>query len=177
MSFDITTNSDGLHEKLIYVNRNAKVVKGGRIFSFSAVTVVGDGKGRLGFGMGKAREVPDAIQKALQMARRNMIYIELNGKTVWHEIIGRHGATKVFIKPASEGTGIIAGGVMRAVFEVLGVQDILEKTIGSANPGNVLRATINGLTSMMSPEQIAEKRGLSVKQVLEGSYDRTEQAS
>lgn len=167
MSFDQTTKSDGFQEKLITVNRNAKVVKGGRIFSFSALVVVGDGKGRLGIGRGKAREVPVAIQKAMESARKNMIYIELNGNTIWHEIIGRHGATRVFMKPASEGTGIIAGGAMRAIFEVLGIQNILAKTIGSSNPSNVLLATINGLREIYSPEYIADKRGKKLEEILE----------
>lgn len=166
MSFDQTTKSDGLIEKLVAVSRNAKVVKGGRIFSFSALTVVGDGKGRFGFGRGKAREVPVAIQKAMESARKNMIYIELNGTTLWHEIVGRHGSTRVFMKPASEGTGIIAGGAMRAVFEVLGVHNVLAKTIGASTPANVVRATVDGLTRMASPELMAEKRGKSVKEIL-----------
>lgn len=167
MSFEQTTKGDGLQEKLVAVARNAKVVKGGRIFSFSALTVIGDGKGRLGFGRGKAREVPMAIQKALESARKNMIYIELNGNTLWHAVVGRHGATKVFMKPASEGTGIIAGGAMRAIFEVMGIQNVLAKTIGSSNPDNVLRATIDALNKMASPEYIADKRGKSVRQILE----------
>lgn len=166
MSFDQSTKSDGLVEKLVAVFRNAKVVKGGRIFSFSAVTVVGDGKGRLGIGRGKAREVPVAIQKAMDSARKNMTYIELNGSTLWHDVVGVHGATKVFMKPASEGTGIIAGGAMRAVFEVVGIQNVLAKTIGSSNPDNVLRATIDGLKNMASPEFIADKRGKTVKEIM-----------
>jgi small subunit ribosomal protein S5 len=166
MSFDQTAKSDGLQEKTVGINRTAKVVKGGRVFGFSALAVVGDGKGRLGFGRGKAREVPIAIQKAYEYARKNMIYIELNGNTLWHEVVGKHGATKVFMKPASEGTGIIAGGAMRAVFEVMGVQNVLAKTIGSSNPDNVLRATIDGLRKMSSPELVAEKRGKSVKNIL-----------
>jgi small subunit ribosomal protein S5 len=170
-SFDQTTKSDGLNEKLVAVFRNAKVVKGGRIFSFSAVVVVGDGKGRLGIGRGKAREVPIAIQKAMESARKNMIYIELNGNTLWHEVLGRHGATKIFMKPASEGTGIIAGGAVRAVFEVVGIQNVLAKTIGSSNPDNVLRATINGLQSMTSPEYVADKRGKTVKEILGSSVN------
>jgi small subunit ribosomal protein S5 len=165
-TFDQTTKSDGLQEKMVTVNRHAKVVKGGRIFSFSAIVVVGDGKGRIGVGRGSAREVPVAIQKAMENARRNMVSIELCGTTLYHEIICRHGATKVFMKPASDGTGIIAGGAMRAVFEVLGVKNVLAKTIGSSNPVNVIRATIKGLSEMTSPEAIAAKRGKSLKEIL-----------
>jgi small subunit ribosomal protein S5 len=168
-SFDLSTKSDGLQEKLIAVNRNAKVVKGGRIFSFSAVTVVGDGKGRIGFGRGKAREVPVAIQKALESARRNMFYVELNGTTIFHEVTAVHSSSKVFMKPASDGTGIIAGGAMRAVFEVLGVHNILSKVMGSSNPVNVVYATIKALQEMVMPEYIAEKRGKRVEELLEGA--------
>lgn len=164
-TFDQTTKSDGLQEKLVAVNRHAKVVKGGRIFSFSAVVVVGDGHGRIGVGRGSAREVPVAIQKAMENARRNMQRIELNGNTLYHEIVVHYGATKVFMKPASEGTGIIAGGAMRAVFDVLGVKNILAKTIGSSNPMNVVRATLKGLANMRSPELIAEKRGKAVEAI------------
>lgn len=165
-SFDLSTKSDGLHEKMVAVNRNAKVVKGGRIFSFSAITVVGDGKGRIGVGRGKAREVSAAIQKAMEAARRNMIRIELNGTTLHHEITAKHGASKVFMKPAAQGTGIIAGGAMRAVFEVLGVQNVLSKTIGSSNPVNVVWATIKGLKAMVSPALIAEKRGKKLEEIV-----------
>lgn len=165
-SFDITTTSDGLLEKLVAVNRNAKVVKGGRIFSFAALVVVGDGKGKIGFGLGKAREVPVAIQKAMETARRNMQKVALNGQTLYYEIIAKHGATKVFMKPAAEGTGIIAGGAMRAVFEVLGVHNVLAKCFGSTNPINVIRATINGLVNMSSPEDIATKRGKKVDEIV-----------
>ncbi len=164
--FDLSTKSDGMQEKLVAVNRNAKVVKGGRIFSFSAVTVVGDGQGRIGVGRGKAREVPVAIQKALESARRNMFYVELNGNTLYYDIMARHSATKVFMKPAAEGTGIIAGGSMRAVFEVLGIQNVLAKVIGSSNPVNVVYATIKGLRSMAAPEFLAEKRGKTVEELI-----------
>ncbi len=166
-SFDIETTSDGMQEKLVAVNRTAKVVKGGRIFGFSALVVVGNGKGKLGFGRGKAREVPAAIQKAMESARRNMVQIEMKGNTLQHQVIARHGASKVLMKPASEGTGIIAGNAMRAVFEVMGVQNVLAKCIGSSNPVNVVRATIKGLRSMVSPESIAEKRGKSVEEITE----------
>jgi len=153
-------------EKLIAVNRVAKVVKGGRIFSFTALTVVGDGNGRVGFGYGKAREVPAAIQKAMEKARRNLVTVELNGNTLQHPIKGRHSGSKVYMQPASEGTGIIAGGAMRAVLEVAGVQNVLSKCYGSTNPINVVRATIKALTDMRSPDQVAAKRGLSVEQIL-----------
>lgn len=153
-------------EKLIAVNRVAKTVKGGRIFSFTALTVVGDGKGRVGFGYGKAREVPAAIQKAMEKARRNMKTVELNGTTLWHPVKGRHTGSRVYMQPASEGTGIIAGGAMRAVLEVAGVQNVLSKAYGSTNPINIVRATIDGLTSMNSPEQVAAKRGLPVDEVV-----------
>lgn len=160
-----STKSDGLSEKLVAVNRTAKVVKGGRVFGFSAIVVVGGGN-RIGFGYGKAREVPAAIQKAFEQARKNMVNVNLKDKTIYHAMTSCHGASKVFMKPASEGTGIIAGGAMRAVFEVLGVEDILAKSIGSTNPGNVVRATIKGLVNMASPEYIAQKRGLTVAELM-----------
>lgn len=158
---------DGLLEKLITVNRVAKVVKGGRQFGFTALTVVGDGNGRVGMGYGKAREVPVAIQKGMERARKNMVTINLNGTTLWHPVVGTHGAAKVHMQPASEGTGVIAGGPMRAVFEVLGVQDVLAKCIGSRNSINVVRATIRGLQQMQCPERIAAKRGKSVEEIVE----------
>lgn len=158
--------TEGLQEKLVQVNRVAKVVKGGRIFAFTALTVVGDGKGKVGFGRGKAREVPQAIQKSLEAARKNMIKVELNGSTIQHPIRARHGASAVFMQPASEGTGVIAGGAMRAVLEVAGVQNVLAKCYGSTNPVNVVRATYEGLKAMKSPEEIAAKRGKSVDQIL-----------
>ncbi len=157
---------DGLQEKLVCVDRNAKVVKGGRVFSFSATVVVGDGNGKIGYARCKAREVPVAIQKAMEKARRSMVYIELKNGTLQHEVIGRHGASKVFMKPASDGTGIIAGGAMRAVFEVLGVKNVLAKCIKSTNAGNVVRATIDGLTQMYSPEKVAAKRGKAVAEIV-----------
>jgi small subunit ribosomal protein S5 len=164
---DAQQQGDGLLEKLVTVNRVAKVVKGGRQFGFTALTVVGDGEGRVGFGYGKAREVPVAIQKAMEAARKNMKTINLNGGTLHYPITASHGAAKVYMQPASEGTGIIAGGAMRAVFEVVGVRDVLAKCIGSNNPINVLRATMNGLESMHSPEEVAAKRGKSVQEILE----------
>jgi small subunit ribosomal protein S5 len=165
-SVDAQAQGDGLLEKLVAVNRVAKVVKGGRQFGFAALTVVGDGRGRIGFGTGKAREVPVAIQKAMDSARRNMRTINLREGTLQYAVTGIHGAAKVYMQPASEGTGIIAGGAMRAVFEVLGVKDVLAKCIGSPNPINVVRATVAGLEQMYSPEQIAAKRGKSVKDIV-----------
>lgn len=158
--------NEGLVEKLIEVNRVAKTVKGGRIMSFTALTVVGDGKGKIGFGRGKAREVPQAIQKALEAARRNMIKVDLNGTTLQHAVNASHGASRVYMQPASEGTGIIAGGAMRAVLEVAGVQNVLAKCYGSTNPVNVVRATFNGLKNMTSAEQVAAKRGKTVEEIL-----------
>lgn len=158
--------SDEFIEKLIGVNRVSKTVKGGRQFAFAALTVVGDGNGRIGFGTGKAREVPIAIQKAMEVARKNMRKVNLKGTTLQHPILGRHGAAKVFMQPASEGTGIIAGGAMRAVFEVVGVHDVLAKCIGTNNPTNVVRATLNGLFSMVDAELVAAKRGKTVEEIL-----------
>lgn len=158
--------SEGLLEKLVEVNRVAKTVKGGRIFSFTALTVVGDGQGRVGFGRGKAREVPMAIQKAMEAARRNMIDVDLDGNTIQYATTSNHGASKVYMQPASEGTGVIAGGAMRAVLELAGVQNVLAKCYGSTNPVNVVRATFKALKTMNSPEQVAEKRGLTVEQIL-----------
>ncbi|WWE60200.1 30S ribosomal protein S5 [Parasalinivibrio latis] len=155
-----------LHEKLIAVNRVSKTVKGGRIFSFTALTVVGDGNGRVGFGYGKAREVPAAIQKAMEKARRNMVTIALNDGTLFHPVKGVHTGSKVYMQPASEGTGIIAGGAMRAVLEVAGVRNVLSKAYGSTNPINIVRATIDALGGMKSPEMVAAKRGLPVNEIL-----------
>jgi small subunit ribosomal protein S5 len=159
-------SNDDLLEKLVTVNRVAKVVKGGRQFGFTALTVVGDGAGKVGFGYGKAREVPIAIQKAMQAARKNLRAVELKDETLHYSMVGRHGATKVYMQPASEGTGIIAGGAMRAVFECAGVRNVLAKSYGSRNPINVVRATINALFGVNSPERIAAKRGKSVAEVL-----------
>jgi small subunit ribosomal protein S5 len=156
---------DDLIEKLVTINRVAKVVKGGRQFGFTALTVVGDGKGRVGFGYGKAREVPLAIQKAMQSARNCLERVSLKDDTLHYEMIGRHGATKVYMQPASEGTGVIAGGAMRAVFEAAGVRNVLAKSYGSRNPINLVRATINALRSAQSPERIAAKRGKSVADI------------
>ena len=159
-------NAEGMQEKLVQVNRVSKTVKGGRIFQFTALTVVGDGNGRVGYGRGKAREVPIAIQKAMEKARRNLVTIDLKGTTLQHPIKGRHSGSKVYMQPASEGTGIIAGGAMRAVLEVAGVQNVLSKAYGSTNPINIVRATIDALESMNAPEQVAAKRGLTVDQIL-----------
>ncbi|BEU01597.1 30S ribosomal protein S5 [Agarivorans sp. MS3-6] len=163
--FEAQAGSD-LNEKLIAVNRVSKVVKGGRIFSFTALTVVGDGNGRVGFGYGKAREVPAAIQKAMEKARRNLTSVQLRGTTLQHPIKGRHSGSRVYMQPASEGTGIIAGGAMRAVLEVAGVQNVLSKAYGSTNPINIVRATIDALENMHSPQDVAAKRGLSVQEIL-----------
>jgi small subunit ribosomal protein S5 len=157
--------SDNFSEKLINIRRVAKVVKGGRQFGFSALTVVGDGQGRVGIGSGKAREVPAAVAKAMESARRNMIKVDLRGPTVHHAIVARHGAAKVIVKPASVGTGIIAGGAMRAVFEVVGVQDVLAKCIGSRNPVNVVRATLKALSTIQSPAGVAAKRGKKLQEI------------
>jgi small subunit ribosomal protein S5 len=159
-------NNEGLQEKLVQVNRVAKTVKGGRILAVTALTVVGDGNGKVGFGRGKAREVPAAIQKAMEAARRNMITVELNGDTLQYPTRGAHGASKVYMQPASQGTGVIAGGAMRAVLEIAGVQNVLSKCYGSTNPVNVVRATFNALKSMTSPEAVAAKRGKSVEEIL-----------
>lgn len=165
-NYQAAGSEDDLLEKLVAINRVAKVVKGGRLFGFTALTVVGDGKGKVGLGRGKAREVPAAIQKAMENARRNMKSVSLKGQTLQYALTARHGAAKVYMQPASEGTGIIAGGPMRAVFEVLGVRDVLAKCIGSPNPINVIRATVKGLSQMADPEEIAAKRGKTVEEVL-----------
>jgi len=154
-----------LLERLVAVNRVAKVVKGGRQFGFTALTVVGDGDGRAGFGYGKAREVPLAIQKAMEAARKSMVNVPLNNGTIQHEIVGRHASSKVILRPASEGTGVIAGGGMRALLEVAGVHNVLAKSYGSRNPINVVRATINALSEMHDPHYIAAKRGKSIEEI------------
>ena len=156
---------DGLREKMISINRVTKVVKGGRILAFAALTVVGDGDGRVGMGKGKAKEVPVAVQKAMEEARRRMIKVRLKSGSLHHAVQGRHGATRVFMQPASEGTGIIAGGPMRAVFDVVGVTNILAKCHGPTNPYNLVRATINALTNSSSPADIAAKRGMTVEEL------------
>ena len=158
-------SGDDLLEKLVAVNRVAKVVKGGRQFGFTALTVVGDGNGRVGFGYGKAREVPLAIQKAMEKARANLTRVAITNGTLQYPLKGRHGAAKVYMQPASEGTGVIAGGAMRAVFEAVGVHNVLAKCNGSRNPINLVRATIQGLSSMAAPEDIAAKRGKTVEEI------------
>jgi len=157
--------SDGLREKMVSINRVTKVVKGGRVLGFAALTVVGDGEGGVGMGKGKAREVPVAVQKAMEEARHKMIKVRLKNGTLQHSVIGRHGASRVYMQPAHEGTGIIAGGPVRAVLEVMGVTNILAKCLGSTNPYNVVRATIDGLTRMNTPAEIAAKRGKTVEEV------------
>lgn len=159
--------NDGLRERMISVNRVSKVVKGGRVLSFAALTVVGDGDGGIGMGKGKAREVPVAVQKAMEAARRRMMKVPLKNGTFYHPVIGHHGSSRVLILPASPGTGIIAGGAMRAMFEVMGVTDVLAKCLGSTNPYNVVRATLDGLRQMRTPAEVAAKRGKSVAEILE----------
>ena len=154
-----------LIEKLVGINRVAKVVKGGRIFGFTALTAVGDGNGKVGFGRGKAREVPLAIQKAMQAARKDLHEVSLKDDTIYYEVNGRHGATKVYMQPAADGTGIIAGGAMRAVFECVGIRNILAKSYGSRNPINLVRATINALDSIHSPQRVAKRRGIPVSKI------------
>src|SRR5512139_787464 len=156
---------DGLIEKMIAVNRVTKVVKGGRILGFAALTVVGDGDGRIGMGKGKSKEVPVAVTKAMQDARRNMIKVALKDGTIHHKVVGEHGASQVLMAPAAAGTGIIAGGPMRAVFEVMGVTDIVAKSHGSTNPYNMVRATLDALKSSTTPAEVAAKRGLTVEQL------------
>ena len=156
---------DGMIEKLITVNRVAKTVKGGRQFTFTALTVVGDGEGRVGFGYGKAREVPVAIQKSMEAARRGLVDVNLKNGTIWYPVKANHGAARVFMQPASEGTGVIAGGARRAVLEAAGVTDILAKAVGSRNPINLVRTTIKGLSAVQSPAQVAAKRGKSVEEL------------
>ena len=156
---------DGMIEKLIAVNRVSKTVKGGRQFTFTALTVVGDGNGKVGFGYGKAREVPVAIQKSMEYARKSFINVDLNNGTLWHAVKSGHGAARVFMQPASEGTGVIAGGAMRAVLEAVGVKNVLAKAVGSRNPINLVRATLRGLGETSSPNKIAAKRGKKVEEL------------
>lgn len=167
MAKEQQVQANDLQEKLIAVNRVSKTVKGGRIMIFTALTVVGDGNGRVGFGYGKAREVPAAIQKAMEKARRSMVTIALNEGTLHHPVKGRHSGSKVYMQPAAEGTGVIAGGAMRAVLEVAGVHNVLSKAYGSTNPINIVRATIDALVDVKSPEMVAAKRGLTVEAISE----------
>jgi len=159
-------NDDGLREKMIAINRVTKVVKGGRILGFAALTVVGDGDGRVGMGKGKAREVPVAVQKAMEQARRDLFKVALKNGTIHHTVVGKHGASTVLISPAAEGTGVIAGGPMRAIFEVMGVRNVVAKSLGSSNPYNMVRATLNGLRASLTPSEVAAKRGKTVEEIL-----------
>ena len=163
---ELDDRGDGLIEKMVAVNRVTKVVKGGRIMAFSALTVVGDGDGRIGMGKGKSKEVPVAVQKAMDQARRNMIKVPLNGSTIHHAVVGKHGATKVFMQPAKEGNGVKAGGPMRLVFDAMGIHNISAKVHGSTNPYNIVRATLDGLSKLYTPSDIAAKRGLTVEEIL-----------
>jgi len=163
---DKNQSADDLLEKLVAVNRTAKVVKGGRQFGFTALTVVGDGAGRVGFGFGKAREVPVAISKAMAQARKNLVNVSLSNDTLHYAVKGEHGATRIFMQPASSGTGVIAGGGMRAVLECAGVRNVLAKSYGSRNPINVVRATVKALAKVRSPDDIAAKRGKTLEEIL-----------
>ena len=156
---------DGLRERMIAVNRVSKVVKGGRTMSFAALSVVGDGDGRVGMGKGKAREVPVAVQKAMEQARRNLFKVPLKDGTLYHTVVGKHGASEVMISPAPEGTGVIAGGPMRAIFDVMGVRNVVAKSFGSTNPYNMVRATLDALKRSTTASEVAAKRGKTVEEL------------
>jgi len=156
----VDNNETNLTDRVIHINRTSKVVKGGRRFSFSALVVVGDGSGNVGYGLGKAKEVPEAIRKGVESAKKNMISVPIQGTTIPYDVIGKFGAGKVMLRPASEGTGVIAGGAARAILEVAGISDILSKCLGSNNPHNVVKATIKALQQLRSPEEIRTRRGL-----------------
>jgi len=171
---DREEKADDLIDKLVHINRVAKVVKGGRRFGFAALVVVGDGNGRVGFGHGKAREVPEAIRKATDDAKKSMVRVPLkDGRTIHHEVRGHHGAGKVLVRPAPAGTGIIAGGPMRAVFEALGVADVVSKSLGTSNPYNMVRATFDAIKNQQSPRMVAQRRGRSVAEILARREDQT----
>ena len=157
-----------LRDKLVYVGRTAKVVKGGRRFNFSAIVVVGDGNGHVGYGLGKASEVVDAVTKATEAAKKNIFKVQLQGTTVPHEVIGKFGAAKVLIRPATPGTGVIAAGGVRAILELAGVQDVLTNSLGSSNPHNSIKATLRGLLAMEDPATVAARRGIPVEKVVRG---------
>ncbi|UCF68407.1 MAG: 30S ribosomal protein S5 [Acidobacteriota bacterium] len=163
MAFDRERESSDLRDQVVFINRVTKVVKGGKNFSFSALVVVGDGKGRVGYGMGKAKEVPSAISKGVERAKREMIRVPLKGTTIPHQVVGRHGAGRVLLKPAAPGTGVIAGGAVRAILESLGVQDVLTKCIGTQNPHNVVRATFEGLAALKDVREVARLRGKNIE--------------
>ncbi|RMG48159.1 MAG: 30S ribosomal protein S5 [Acidobacteria bacterium] len=165
MAFDRDRDSADLRDQVVFINRVTKVVKGGKNFSFSALVVVGDGKGRVGFGMGKAKEVPAAIAKGIEKAKRSMIRVPLKGTTIPHQVVGHHGAGKVLLKPAAPGTGVIAGGAVRAILESLGVQDVLTKCIGTQNPHNVVRATFDGLKQLKDAREVARLRGIPLERI------------
>lgn len=168
MSKNVKSSESELKDKLVHLNRVAKVTKGGRTFSFAALVVVGDGNGTIGFGLGKARDVQESIKKGVDEAKKNLVKVPIINGTIPHEQLGKYGAGKVFIKPASAGTGVIAGGSMRAVLEIVGIKDVLAKTQGSPNPHNVVKATIDALSKLRSPYDIAKERGITIEKLFKG---------